>query len=166
MKQIPIATLGLLIVNSTLDAQMTQDRLQGLITEISNDAEVAGPVVQFTFNGVPIICISDTNADRMRLISPIANLDQLEDEHVYSAMAANFHTALDARYAISDGMMFSLFIHPMSPLSDDELRSAISQVAETHMTFGTSYSSGELVFPGGSRSEKNEEEEDEDRIEI
>ncbi len=32
-------------------------------------------------------------------------------------MIANFHTALDARYAISDGVIYAAFIHPLSSLA-------------------------------------------------
>ena len=62
-------------------------------------------------------------------------------------MEANFHSALDARYAISDGILWAAFIHPLQELTKDQVISAISQVYSTVQTFGTYYSSGELSFP-------------------
>ena len=50
--------------------------------------------------------------------------------------------------AISEGMLYSAYIHPLSPLTDDEVLSAIAQVAKANITFGTEYSSGALVFGG------------------
>lgn len=93
---------------------------------------------------------SDEAANRMRIISAITDVDQLSGDQLFYALAANFHSALDARYAISDGLVYAAFIHPLSSLSVAELRSAISQVASAHRTFGATYSSGELFFPGDS----------------
>ena len=61
-------------------------------------------------------------------------------------LEANFHSALDGRYAISNGMVYAAYIHPLSPLRPEEVRSALRQVAELGKTFGTTYSSGELLF--------------------
>lgn len=62
------------------------------------------------------------------------------------AMEANFHTALDARYATTHGQMWSVFIHPLASLDDDLFRSAIHQVAVAKMTFGDTYTSGVMQF--------------------
>lgn len=63
-------------------------------------------------------------------------------------LEANFHSALDARYATSDGVLYAAFIHPLSPLTEAEVRSAVAQVASLVRSFGTTYSSGELVYGG------------------
>ncbi|MEM7595784.1 MAG: hypothetical protein AAF383_30500, partial [Cyanobacteria bacterium P01_A01_bin.83] len=66
-------------------------------------------------------------------------------------MVANFHTALDARYAISNGVVVTTFIHPLSSLQERDLLSALNQVSSLAETFGTSYTSGEVLFvPGGN----------------
>ena len=53
---------------------------------------------------------------------------------------------LDAQYATNEGVLYSAFIHPLSPLTDGEARSAIDQVANLALTFGTTYQSGNLIF--------------------
>lgn len=63
-------------------------------------------------------------------------------------LEANFHSALDARYATSDGVLYAAFIHPLSPLTEAEVRSAVAQVASLVRSFGTTYSSGELAYGG------------------
>lgn len=111
---------------------------------------------EFSYDGVRIACLTDTHFDRMRLIAPIVGVEDLEDGQRDAMLDANFHTALDARYAFSDGIVYSAFIHPLSPLSHEELRAALSQVAALVHTFGSSYSSGMLMFgPGGGDRELN-----------
>ena len=128
---------------------MTQERLQDLILEIGNDVLIGGNVIQFEHNGVPLICVSDPVADRMRIVSPIIELAKVESDQLLLALAANFHTVLDVRYAISDGAVYAAYIHPLSPLTEAELVSAIDQVAIAQLTFGSEYSSGALIFDGG-----------------
>jgi hypothetical protein len=92
--------------------------------------------------------MSDETADRMRIISAIKEIDELSGAQLIVALEANFHSALDARYAISDGLVYAAYIHPLSSLSETEFRSAIRQVETAQHTFGSTYSSGELFFPG------------------
>lgn len=129
---------------------MTQDRLHDTLQELATDFEVQGNIVQFTFRDVPLICVSDPGADRMRIFTPIMAEDQLTDEQRQAVLAANFHTALDARYAVSNGTLFGLFLHPLSSLNEEFIQLAAFQVANLKLTFGTEYSGGTLVFPGGS----------------
>jgi hypothetical protein len=128
---------------------MTQQHLHDLILEVGSDVLISGNIVQFSFGGADLLCISDIAADRMRIISPIVELTTVDREQLLLALMANFHSALDARYAISDGVVYSAYIHPLSPLSDEEVIAAISQVASARNTFGEEYSSGELYFGGG-----------------
>lgn len=127
---------------------MTPKKMLKIISELGTSVEDNGHVVAFQFQGVPITLVFDTNADRMRLISPILKEADLEPEQLQAAMEANFHTALDARYCIANGVVWSAFIHPLSPLTDDLMRSAIRQVAVANLSFGADYNSGELVFQG------------------
>ena len=75
---------------------------------------------------------------------------KLTPEQVSRILEANFHTALDARYATSKGYLYAAFIHPLSLLTEREIRSAVVQVANLARAFGTTYSSGGLVYGGGS----------------
>ncbi len=44
----------------------------------------------------------DENANRMRIITPIAERKQLNEDLILNSLVANFHTALDVKYALSD----------------------------------------------------------------
>ncbi len=125
---------------------MTPRHMQELL-ELHCEVEcVEGNVVEFSWQEMDLILVYDIAADRMRIMTPIALVEDIEDHQLQKAMEANFHSALDARYAQSDGMLWSLFVHPLSSLSDDLLISAIKQVAMAKLTFGGDYSSGLADF--------------------
>ena len=125
---------------------MSQESLAIYIEEIAGSAKISPNVVEFEYRGVSIACISDTTHDRMRLITPITNRDAVDAKHLEIMLIANFHTALDARYALSNGIIYAAFLHPMSTLTHEQLESAIRQVAALARNFGSSYSSDELIF--------------------
>ena len=130
--------------------RMTQQRMEAVLRALAPGAEGVPGSLAFKFEGVQIECISDVTHDRMRLIAAIAPLSKLSGEQLTSILEANFHSALDARYATSRGYLYAAFIHPLSPLTEGEIRSAVAQVSNLARTFGTTYSSGELVFGGGA----------------
>ena len=47
------------------------------------------------------------------------------EEELLNAMVANFHSALDVKYALSDEIIWSVFIHPLRELSEYQVRDAI-----------------------------------------
>jgi len=149
-----VAFLVLALLTSSAAAgqeRMTQSLLHDLIVDIGTDVIISGNSVQFTIHDVRLICISDDTADRMRILSPIIELSEIDGEQLLLALAANYHTVLDARYALSDGVIYAAYIHPLSSLSKNEFLSAVNQVAAARITFGNEYSSGELVFPGSNQ---------------
>lgn len=103
---------------------------------------------QIKYKEIWIYVITDVNNNRMRIIAPIAKVDELEEKHFIKSLEANFHTALDIKYAISDGLMWSIFVHPFKELTSHQITDALSQVYSGVATFGYTYSSGELMFPG------------------
>jgi len=84
----------------------------------------------------------------MRVISPVAQTSELDDELIRECMKANFDRALDARYAISGEYLWSAFIHPLTELKDTQLIDALDQVATLAKNFGSSFTSSELLFGG------------------
>lgn len=128
---------------------MTEEYLASLVRSMAPAAAGIEGALTFRFSGVEIRCISDTEHDRMRLIAVITPVSKLTGEQIGRILEANFHTALDARYATSQGNLYAAFLHPLSALTEVELRSAVSQVANLVRTFGATYSSGELVYRSG-----------------
>ena len=66
-------------------------------------------------------------------------------------MVANFHSVLDVKYALSDEIIWSVFTHPLKELSEHQVEDAIKQVYAAALTFGGSYSSTDMVFPGNTK---------------
>ena len=128
--------------------EMNFKKLDATLTQISDSIVGNNSQWRFTIKNVPFICIADSTHNRMRIISPIANSNRLTDKLKTAALMANFHTALDVKYAISDNVLWSTFIHPLKELSEKQLLDAVSQVYYANVNFGTTFSSTSLVFPG------------------
>ena len=126
--------------------------LRALIFECADQAEGEGAAWHFIYAGVQMACMTDSEFGRMRIVAPIVEASALRPEIMYAMLDANYHSALDVRYAISDGMVMAAFIHPLVPLDEEQVLSAVRQVASAVQTFGGSYSSGELVFGPGRHS--------------
>ena len=127
---------------------MTPERMLHILNDECDDVVAEKNVIEFTFRGVKLALVFDVNADRMRIISVVCHVENLKPGDVEKAMKANFHSALDARYAISDDTVWAAFIHPLSEVTERMLRSAIHQVAMAKVTFGEEFTSGELYFGG------------------
>lgn len=102
---------------------------------------------QFKYFQLWVIVVTDETHNRMRIITPIVKVEKLDSTLIYNALEANFHSVLDAKYAISDEILWSVFIHPLKELSEEQVINAIKQVYTASVTFGTSFSSGDLAFP-------------------
>lgn len=134
---------------------MTGAALSALVKQIDPNAEGEGSFWQFAFQDVQLVLVFDEAADRMRIITPIAPQSVLSDELMLRLLQANFDSALDARYGVANEVIWGLFIHPLSPLDQEQLASAIIQVVNVANTFGTTFSSGVLTYGGGDSAEEN-----------
>lgn len=132
---------------------MNQERLQALIRGAATDVRGDHGAMELVFEGVAMACVSDPAHDRMRIIAPVVAVSDMTEAQRARVMEANFHTALDARYATSGPLLYAAFLHPLGSLSEPELRSALRQVAQLVNTFGSSYSSGDLRYGGSSAAE-------------
>ncbi|WP_299777849.1 hypothetical protein [uncultured Roseobacter sp.] len=149
------ATLGLAQQGETpapeplSEPPMTLERLANIILNIDEDAQLRGSAIEFTIQDIPVIVVTDPRADRMRAMVPIRSADGLDPEELMRLMQANFDSALDARYAVARGRLWGVFIHPLSPLEQDQFLSALVQTVNVARTYGQTYSGGAQVFGGG-----------------
>ncbi|MEM9448268.1 MAG: hypothetical protein AAGA75_07015 [Cyanobacteria bacterium P01_E01_bin.6] len=158
------SAIGPLLAPSPVQAQsapddalipMTVERLDTILREnaesLEIDIEFENGQWRLTQGDRSILVLVNEEFDRMRIVAPITSVENLTLVQQQNMLLANFHTALDARYAISNGLIVSAFIHPLSSLQERDLQSALSQVASLAATFGTTYSSGDLLLaPNGS----------------
>ncbi len=138
-----------------LPGDMTLATLFDLIRKIDPEARIEGNAAQFTVQDRGMILVGDENAGRMRIMSPIARTDALDESILQRMLQANFDAVLDARYAIANGIVWSVFIHPLPPMDDAQLANAVSQVFVAAATFGTAYTSGALVYGAGDSNEEH-----------
>ena len=134
---------------------MTQKAMVEIVTELVDEYQGTPNNLQFTYNDVPMALISDEDNNRMRLFAPITSVDNLSNELLQAAMVSNFHLALDARYAIGNGILYATYIHPLKELTKEQIQSAVRQVSSLRSTFGSTFTSGELLY-GGRNPEEQE----------
>lgn len=132
---------------------MTTDRIDALIRAVDPEASRDGDLWSLRIEDRPVTVVADPDADRMRIVVPIADASALDASLLYRVLQANFDSTIDARYAIARGALWGAFIHPLSPLTDDEFLSGLGQVINIAASFGTTYSSGLLTFTPGDSGE-------------
>ncbi len=128
---------------------MTMERMAQIILALDPDARSNQNQLLLTVEDIPLVLIADVASDRMRVMAPIRSADGVTEEDMLRMMQANFDTALDARYAIAQGRLWAVFIHPFRALEKDELISGIGQTVNLALTYGNLYTGGAMSFRGG-----------------
>lgn len=159
-----IFILSFIITFSVFGQEMTLTELGSIIEKVGDNVESNKSRWSFTINNKPLISIADSTHNRMRIISPIMKVEDLTEELKTASLMANFHTALDIKYAITDGVLWSIFVHPLRELTEKQIVDAISQVYYGNANFGNSFSSTSLVFPGRRIIKEVEEEVKKEQI--
>jgi len=112
---------------SSQGLRMTIDDLEITISSIDENYQRENNSIHFMVNETKVALIADESADRMRLMIPIIPAEAMEEELLLRVMQANFDSALDARYAIAQGLLWSTFLHPLSSLTEEDFLSGIDQ---------------------------------------
>lgn len=128
------------------------DAIEALYRQIDPALQREANRMTLTLEGVQVTLIADPASDRMRLLAAVAPQASLTPALLTRLMQANYDSALDARYAIANGVLWSAFIHPLSPLTDRQALDGLAQTVTLALNFGSSFSSGALVFGGGDRN--------------
>jgi hypothetical protein len=137
------------------DAQgglMDNRKLDALIRSSSEVLEGRPGAWGLRFNGEEFLVLSDEAHDRMRVMSPVAEEAALSDRDRRAVLAANFDRALDARYAVSGGKLWAVYLHPLGSLTETQFLDALEQTHRLKANYGTTYASSELTFQGGGAS--------------
>ncbi|MEM6531772.1 MAG: hypothetical protein AAF654_04080 [Myxococcota bacterium] len=137
------------IATSGSPTAMDNARIDSVLKKVSEKVERRGNVWRVEVETYSLMVITDERADRMRVMSLIGPAEKLDRVLLERMMQANFDSALDARYAIANEKLWSVFIRPLSSLTDRDLISGVAQTINCVATFGASFSSGALVFGGG-----------------
>lgn len=148
-----------IFLSSVLPAQtMNNVRMDSILHVVTDSLTGDLGRWEFKVGEVLMLALTDESHDRMRIISPVRHVDDVSPEEIFACMEANFHSALDVKYALADDIIWVAFIHPLSSLQDDQFIDALAQVHSAALTYGTTYTSTDLVFPGSTAEEKRKEE--------
>lgn len=128
------------------------DRIAEVIEALDPDAQRQANNWQFAIDEVQILVVTDPVNDRMRILTPVSLAEALPEEALLRLLQANFDTALDARYAVAQELVWGTFIHPLESLTTREFASGVLQTKSLADTFGTTFSSGLLSYGGGDSS--------------
>lgn len=131
---------------------MTSQKMVEILIAAADESKALPHLVMLKYRGVELQCIYDEQHDRMRIIASVAARGNITSDQFEKSMQANFHTALDARYALNKGILYAAFIHPLSSLTKVQVESALYQTATLAATFGKEYTSGFLTFRDGSKA--------------
>jgi len=153
----PSFTFILLFISFFGYGQMNNEKLENLLLKKIDTIQGIQGRWDMTYQGMPLLLITDETHDRMRIIAPIAEIKDISDLQFKEALIANFHSALDVKYAISNKIMWSIFVHPLEALTEAQLFDAIDQVYFAAVTFGTTYTSTPLLFGVSKKDEKEKE---------
>ena len=104
-----------------------------------------------------VYIFADEQHDRVRIMVPVAEIGPRDVELLMVALSANFDRALDAKYAMKDGILWATFLHRLSWVTDEEVEDAIEQVLTLAQNTGTTFTSTELVFRGGGLEDHADE---------
>ncbi|QBY01555.1 hypothetical protein E2K80_13160 [Rhodophyticola sp. CCM32] len=132
---------------------MSVERMLGILLALDPEARPEGRGVELTLGDVPVRVVMDPRANRMRAMVPVASADGLSEADLTRIMQANFDTALDARYAIAQGRLWSVYIHPLEELGRDQLISGIGQAVNLARSYGTLYTSGAQIYGRGDSAD-------------
>lgn len=134
------------------------EQMDQVIKALDAKAERTGNSWQFTLQDRAMLVVTDTSAARMRIITPIALIEDLPEGAMQRLMQANFDTALDARYAVAQNLVWGAFIHPLDSLTIRDFAAGILQTLSVGETFGTTFSSGAISYGGGDSNAIYEEQ--------
>lgn len=134
------------------------EQMDQVIKALDAKATRTGNSWQFTLQKRVMLVVTDTAAARMRIITPVAAIKDLPEGAMERLMQANFDTALDARYAVAQNLVWGAFIHPLDSLTQRDFAAGILQTHSIGETFGTTFSSGAISYGGGDSNAIYEEQ--------
>ena len=153
MKQ--FLTILFISIATLISAQdMTLDKMQAILEEEATEMDGTKGAWTLTYYEHVLLILTDEAANRMRIFSPIMEAAALKEGQVEQMLEANFHSALDAKYALYNGYVVSVYTHPLRELREEQFIDAMRQVVNLTITFGSTFSSTDLIFGSPDESPK------------
>jgi hypothetical protein len=118
--------------------KMTAEKIAEILRE--KGIEFTGESGQWEFfhEGMQVFLLTDTENNRVRVMTPLARLDLLRGEPGFSEiellqemMRANYLATGDTRLCMNKHIIWAAYLHPLDSLTAHELWSALEQLTET-----------------------------------
>jgi len=145
---ITFCPIEMIMAQSAFD-KMTNEKMNKVLLRETKNVEGQLGNWQVEYFGRALFIITDQNANRMRIMTPIIEESNVHPEQLKVLLEANFDRALDSKFAYYRGFVWSVFTHPLGELGVEQFKDAMRQVARLADNYGTSYTSTNLVFGGG-----------------
>lgn len=146
----------LMLMSSAVSAQeapMTLERMAEILLDVDPETTLTPNGFELILEDIPVLIVVAPGADRMRALVPIASVEDVTPEEMLRMMQANFDTALDGRYAVAQGRVWGVYVHPLAALEREQFLSGIAQTVNLARTYGTLYTGGANVFGRGDSAE-------------
>ncbi len=117
-----------------------------ILEEVAGDVSGEPGAWTATYRGSRIVVHAVDHHGRMRIMAPIASAADLDRAGLEVLLGANYGRALDAKFAIADGVVWSLFNRALEGLDRITFLDGIEQVVTLKENYGGSYRSTDLTF--------------------
>ena len=128
---------------------MNNAKLEAILKAESEMVEGEAGSWRVLYGNTILVVITDEKNNRMRIITPITDEKEIKKKQYTEMLQAQFHKALDVKYALFDGVLWSMYAHPLKELTEEQLKDALSQVYLAAATFGGEYKSTGIQFGAG-----------------
>jgi hypothetical protein len=118
----------------------------GVAERVQKEIHDPNAVWTTVISGFPVLIRTQESANRMRIMAAIAEAADISKEDLYRLLEANYHSTWDVRYAIANGAVVSVFMHPLAELNRELFARALFQVVRCAETFGGANSSVDAIF--------------------
>jgi hypothetical protein len=108
-----------------MNAKDLQDALGALATDVEAVAVDAWIV---SVQGRRMAAYVSTAKDRLRIVARVSSKNRVDSHALLQLLHTNFHC--DARYALYDGRLQVVYLHRLSTLHEEDLGSALREVAD------------------------------------
>lgn len=132
------------------EGSMTLDQMREIVKRLDSNATEPRPgTFQMVVADFQVLIVTAPQVNRMRVMVRVRDAESLTKDDLLRISQANLDSALDSRYAIGRGVLWAAFVHSLSTLHPNQFIEAIGSTVNLAASYGTSYSSGQLLFGGG-----------------
>ena len=137
---LPLLLAGCVSIGATGSGEtdggpMDQFRLERLFENQVEKVDGGAGYLRTRVDGVDVYLISNPDTDRVQLIVAVPITEAVGVQHLVGMLNANFHPGLDARYALSDGVIYSIFTHRLATLTEEDFVAGYRQALDLAKRF-------------------------------